>query len=190
MKFSVVGFVVLIPVFGFSQESNNLSRDTIMPWLMSQKIEWKDFMGTLNPDVFAYALTSYKIDIIPDNVIVDSNDKIINYQDLMVVANFYKKQSWSISKDTNLLNHERLHFDIAELYARKIRKRFSELKEIKEQRYSVYWNEYSKLWKACRVFQKQYDLETNHGAKQPENDKWISKVNVLLKSLDKFAIEI
>lgn len=180
---------VFICSLGFSQEFNKTHLDTVIPWSRSEKIEWKDFLGKLNPDIFAYAITSYKIDIMPEHVAVDANDNILNYQDLTVVANFYKKQSWTISKDTNLLNHERLHFDIAELFARKIRKRFSELKSLKEQQFSVYWDEYSVLWKACKDFQKQYDIETNHGAKEEENHKWSKKVNSQLDRLEIFALK-
>ena len=187
MKYALVAyFFVSMALSAFSQVNKESKNDTIIAWSASKAIEWGDFQGKLNPDIFAYALTSYKIDIIPDNVMVDSNDNIRNYQDLTVIANFYKKQSWSISDDQGLLDHERLHFDIAELFARKIRKRFSELKAIEEKRFTVYWNEYSTLWKACRAFQKQYDLETNHGAKKNENDQWILKVKALLESIDSF----
>ena len=164
----------------FSQENKVLSHDSIVTWSKTYKLEWSDYTGQLNPDVFAYAVTSYKIDIIPEHVKVDAQDHILNYQDLTVLANFYKNHSWTISTDIDLLNHERLHFDIAELFARKIRTRFSELKTAKEKRFSVYWDEYSTLWKACRQLQKQYDLETNHGAKKAENDQWIAKINALL----------
>jgi hypothetical protein len=134
----------------------------------------------MNPDIFAYAVTSYKIEILPENVQVDPKNNILNYQDLTVLAKFHKNQSWTVSDDLDLLNHERLHFDIAELFARKIRKSFFKLKTAKERSYSKYWNAYTVLWKECRLQQKQYDLETNHGTKKIENDKWIAKINALL----------
>lgn len=174
-------FILLILCnYAFSQENYLITNDTVITWNKSYKLKWEDFSGKLNPNVFAYAVTSYKIDIIPENVSVDSNDTILNYQDLDVQANFYKNQSWTVSKDLDLLSHEQLHFDIAELYARKIKARFSELKALKEKRFSVYWNEYSMLWKACRQLQKEYDIETNHGAKKTENDEWVLKINTLL----------
>ncbi len=176
-------------MISFSQERKEIMKDTVIPWNKSQKLKWKDFLGTLDPDIFAYALTSYKIDIIPESVAVDNNDNILNYKTLSVTANFYKKQSWSVSQDLNLLNHEQLHFDIAELFARKIRKRFSELKTIEEKRFSVYWNEYSKLWKDCRAFQKQYDIETNHGAKLDENKKWAENIGSLLEAFKEYACQ-
>ncbi|GAA4892024.1 hypothetical protein GCM10023311_15560 [Flaviramulus aquimarinus] len=173
---------IILGYHSFSQEDNNT-----MPWNASNKLEWKDYKGTLNPEIIAYASTSYKIDIIPENVIVDLNDYIVNYQDLTVVANFYKNHSWTVSNDVELLNHERLHFDIAELFARKIRKRFSELKNSGEKRFARYQNEYNALWQSCRVFQKKYDSETNHGAKKNESGIWYKKVAALLENFKNFA---
>ncbi len=164
----------------FSQENKTSINDSIISWSKTNKLQWNDYKGTMNPNIFAYAVTSYKIDIIPENVKVDAQDHILNYQDLTVHANFYKNHSWTISADVDLLNHEQLHFDIAEIYARKIRQRFAELKSAKEKRFSTYWDEYNALYKACRVLQKQYDLETNHGAKKAENDAWLEKINALL----------
>lgn len=164
----------------FSQENKTSKIDDIITWSKADKLEWQDYTGAMNPDIFAYAITSYKIDIIPENVKVDAHDHILNYQDLTVRANFYKNHSWTISSDAELLNHEQLHFDIAELYARKIRVRFTELKAAKEKRFSTYWDAYNTLWLACRQLQKQYDLETNHGAKKAENDAWHVKISAEL----------
>lgn len=178
--FSTFFTLCFVCSFLFSQENKISIDDNIISWSNTNKLQWHDYKGTMNPDIFAYAVTSYKIDIIPENVKVDAQDHILNYQDLTVQANFYKNHSWTISADVNLLNHEQLHFDIAELYARKIRQRFAELKTAKEQRFSRYWDEYNALYKACRLLQKQYDVETNHGAKKLENDAWIEKINALL----------
>lgn len=170
----------------FSQEKKPIENDSIISWNASKKLEWKDFNGKLNPNIFAYAVTSYKIEIIPQNVIVDANDQMPGYKDLDVLANFYKKQSWTISDDIELLNHEQLHFDIAELFARKIRKRFLELKTSKEKNFNKYQHAYNILWKECRLLQKQYDIETNHGANKTENTSWENKVNTQLLNLKDF----
>lgn len=178
------GFLVLFQLF--AQEKKELPNDSILSWNNTIKLKWADFEGELNPNVFAYAVTSYKIDIIPENVKVDKNDNIQNYEQLTVVASFYKKQSWTVSSNIELLKHEQLHFDIAELFARKIRKRYSELKSTKQKAYSTYWKEYSLLWKECREMQKQYDSETNHGANNEKNLNWNVKIAASLEALENF----
>ena len=79
----------------FSQENRIYIDDNIISWSNTNKLQWHDYKGTMNPDIFAYAVTSYKIDIIPENVKVDAQDHILNYQDLTVKANFYKNNSWT-----------------------------------------------------------------------------------------------
>jgi len=187
MKHYVSLLIIFLTLFAFSQDKNASENDSIISWNNERALQWSDFQGKLNPEVFAFAVTSYKIEIIPEHVIVDQDDNIQNYDVLNVVTNFYKYHSWTVSTDNDLLKHEQLHFDIAELFARKIRKRFSELKSTNEKGFSTYWKAYNTLWIACRKLQKQYDAETNHGVKKVENLKWIEKIIHDLDTLKHFS---
>jgi len=163
--------------------------DSKIVWDSAKKVLWSDFQGKVNPEVFGNALTAYKIDFFPENVFVDEQDRIRNYQNLTVKARFYKKESWKTPNVNNLvLIHEQLHFDIAELYARKIRKRFQELKINKETRFTVYSKEYKILWRECRKYQSDYDYETHHGIKDEINKTWKEKVYKELASLEKYEL--
>ncbi|MGY5353228.1 DUF922 domain-containing protein [Wenyingzhuangia sp. IMCC45533] len=175
MRSFVKVIVFLSSLFGFSQTQE-------MRWT-ENKLTWDDFKGAYEPKSSGSAKTCYKINISPSNVQTDIHDHIINYEVVTVEAVFLPEKSWSIDKknDSNLLRHEQLHFDIAELFARKIRKRFRELKDVKDARFSEYQNAYSTIWKACRKFQKKYDSETIHGIKRKVNDEWSEKVS---KELD------
>ncbi len=113
-------------------------------------------------------------------------DNIQNYENLTVVAKFYKDKSWVTSRTDGLLAHEQLHFDIAELYARKIRKKFSELKSVNEQRFAVYASAYELLWQECREYQKMYDSQTKNGILTEENNIWINKVLNEIMELNEF----
>lgn len=187
MKGKVVWLFVLIMNLSFSQNIM-VDNESKVSWNSERKINWGDFKSKLAPSKFSNAKTSYKIEIIPENVLVDENDRIKDYEKLTVVANFFKKESWSGSKDENLLIHERLHFDIAELFARKIRKRFSELKRNKESRFKVYSSEYSKLWNKGRNFQNKYDVETSHGINLVENKEWVLRVKNQISSLKEYEL--
>lgn len=113
---------------GISQTSKMKVPDSIIVWSVASELMWADFKGSSDDVLFGAASTSYKIDIIPDNVMVDEDDNIQGYEKMNVSARFYKNQSWTTTTKNSILIHERLHFDIAELFARKIRKRFEELK--------------------------------------------------------------
>lgn len=176
----------LLGTGALSQNSYPNSDSNTIIWNQDQKLEWRDFTGVLDPNIFGNALTSYKIEIVPENVLVDAEDNIQGYENLTVVAKFYKDKSWTISQNENLLAHEQLHFDIAEVYSRMLRKKFSELKRMKEKRFSVYASAYEVLWQECRQYQKKYDSETKNGVLKVENNMWIHKIKQEILELDGF----
>ena len=179
--------LLLISSIAFSQSKTAVIDNSIIVWKESQKLEWKDFSGEMDKDVFGTAKTVYKIEIVPIEVYVDEDDNIQNIEQLSVIAHFYKNLSWTSSRNVALLAHEQLHFDIAELYARKIRKRFSQLKSNGEFRFSQFQFEYSKLMNACKNFQKKYDLETKHGSNINMNKQWIKTIRNSLKELEYYS---
>jgi len=142
-------------------------------WEASKKLTWNDFQGKTDSINFGKAKTSYRIRIIPENVTVDENDNIYGYEKMTVQAEFDKNHSWSLAKfDTVVLAHEQLHFDIAELFARKIRKQFHENIIAQKKTYERFWADYKKLWSECSTFQKKLDNETNHGRNKEQNKLW------------------
>jgi hypothetical protein len=150
-------------------------------WEKDLKLEWSDFKAKPNTELLAFAETKYTIEILPNEVAVDSNNNVIDYQSLTVVAIFYCELSWVYQEDDFLLAHEQLHFDIAALYAQKMRTKFEELKKQKIADFDLYAQVYQDLWKECSILQKQYDKETNHGLLREENKKWTIEIR---KQLD------
>jgi predicted secreted Zn-dependent protease len=174
MKFNVT--LLIIVLFGLK-----INAQSVIPWSKDRKLVWSDFKGTPNEEVFAYAQAAYKIEIIPSDVLIDTENNIQDYKKLSIQTNFYTKSSWVTDKSDYLLAHEQLHFDIAELFARKIRVAFENLKKQKVATFDAYINAYKKLWVECRKMQKEYDKKTNHGLKVKENKEWINKVNLQSK---------
>lgn len=162
--------------------------DDIIDWEYNNKLRVQDFEGNLDVDALGDAKTSYKIEIYPRNVLVDENDNIKNYRSLTVKAQFYKKASWfkQAVDSEDLLVHEQLHFDTAELYTRKIRKQFEYLKKKGETRFEIYYGVYKNTWQACREYQKTYDDAITHGFDKAANEKWVLKVISQLKELDAY----
>ena len=97
-----------------------MSSDTIISWNVRSNLSWFDFQGKTNPFDLGMAMTSYEIKILPEIVTVDEEDRIQGVERLTADARFYTNLSWSTSIRADILAHEQLHFDIAEVYARKI----------------------------------------------------------------------
>ena len=82
------------------------------------------------------------------------------------------------------MDHEQLHFDITELYARKIRKRFKELQDMGETDYEEYVKIYYELEKELDAFQQKYDSEVYF--REQNQKEWIEKIAKELEELKEY----
>src|SRR5687768_2492955 len=110
--------ILLLPVITNAQPAGEPEEDVIS-WNEFYKLQWHDFQGEPGEDARGDAGAAVQIKAKPFLV-----KKEIKYD---VVALFNRNKSWARGQSTTLLAHEQLHFDIAELYARKIRKKIKEL---------------------------------------------------------------
>src|SRR5687768_6828529 len=98
---------------GQSRSASVDDRGTIT-WNEFYRLQWHDFQGEPQENSIGDAGTVVQIKAKPYLV-----KKQVRYD---VYALFNRKKSWARDYSESLLAHEQLHFDIAELYARKIRK--------------------------------------------------------------------
>ena len=82
-----------------------------------------------------------------------------------------------------LLDHEQLHFDIAELAARRLRTRFEDFKDGCAEPGGVESIQAMvvEIDRELQEEQSRYDRETNHGADARTQDRWRRRVQGLLK---------
>ncbi len=90
---------------------------------------------------------------------------------------FICKKSFLKDSSGNLLNHEQLHFDITELYARRIRQQLSQKlilddKNISSAIQKIYNTQIAELNKA----QDKYDKETAHGTNAIKQKEWSDSI--------------
>ncbi len=113
-------------------------------------------------------------------------------------ATFDKSKSWfkPEGKVPEVLAHEQCHFDITELYVRKLRQQlanadFKKKNDFQKQLTKMFNDNNSK----CAKAQRDYDAETKHGIDKEEELKWQKKVALELNELDayrdeKFVVEV
>lgn len=167
-----------------------VNSENVIQWQEGYLLQVDDFQK-IRKENDSYSHTAYKIEFYPSEVLVDANDYIQGYENLTVVAEFHMNKShFHPDYEADLLGYEQITFDIAELYARKIRKRFQELKEKKERRFSLYNYEYNILWKECLEYQSDFNKATNNGWESEDAvAKWRLKVNNELNSLQEYIIK-
>ena len=147
-------------------------------WNEFYKLSWDNFDAKPSEDIFGDAGTAVKIVAKPYKA-----GKKISYN---VYALFDRLKSWTCEKDPYLLAHEHLHFDIAEVTARRIRKKVAELSAKDEKDLSRYNNAINKLLKESNELDRRYDIETLHGAIASKQAYWQAQIEAELKLLDAY----
>jgi hypothetical protein len=158
-KFIIIALSCILSVTTYAQEN-------FIVWNENKHLEWNDFSGqandTSNYDAEAFAEVSYRYSF--------KNTKDFHFD---VVANFNKNTSWSKKEhqSQDLLKHEQLHFDIAELYARKMKEVFdnySYTDDFAEEIIRLF-NEKKAEYHAL---QRRYDDDTNHSLNKEKQSEW------------------
>lgn len=173
------GLIIIICTSVAKYSNFENQEDDKILWSSKRKLIWDDFKGAV-PDTiepFLAAITGYTIKLhyeCLDNIVL--NYKIENY--------FIKSKSWTITTDTQTLAHEQLHFDIAELYARKIRKSFDSLRLRKNNNVDIYNKIYHSIISKCENYQDLYDKKVIGNNKNQQ--QWIKKIGAELARLKRY----
>jgi predicted secreted Zn-dependent protease len=155
-----------------------IKRNDNIEWNEFYKLQWHDFQGERGESSIGDAGTAVQIKAKPFYV----KDKI----EYDVYAYFNRKKSWSTDKSDALLAHEQLHFDIAEWYARKIRKKIKQLRSSGVNDVDIYNSHIRVLLEESNEVDMQYDMETLHGAMAKKQAAWKKKVSEALEDLSDY----
>ncbi|MBV8326533.1 DUF922 domain-containing protein [Chryseobacterium sp.] len=153
-------------------------------WKEDQKLTWDNFKSPVNsrnrPDVAAYTSCGWEY-----SVVKSTNPKAP--VTIVIKTVFTENKSWKDVSQINdyVLLHEQKHFDIAELFVRKMRKAVAENIRNSGDYNRVFNGIYNKISSEYKNFQTAYDKETAHGLnkeKQAEYNAVIAKELEYLKS--------
>jgi hypothetical protein len=105
-----------------------------------------------------------------------------------VRAAFDPSRSWwrstrgRMELDAQLLEHEQLHFDLAEVVARQIRKRLDEFKNacVEPGGTEPIHDMVSRADQELQEEQQRYDRETSHGMNARAQEQWKRRIKALL----------
>lgn len=149
------------------------------PWCEDRPLSWADFRGPAK-DWDVAAVTYCSISLTPER----SGPERDEWR-WIVVASFNADSSFYFPSkaDAQVLAHEQLHFDIAELYARKIRQALDVHPALNsEKAHRIY----TQLYTDYAAFQAKYDLETKSGIDKDEQQKWQEKVGKMMQQLARY----
>ena len=143
--YSLSAFTLSFCVNMSAQTIKGVENDSIITWDKSRQLVWDDFKDAVDwNDPIGNAMTSYKIVVVPENVLVD--EEII----FKITRNYRLWQTlllpfleW-INVPENLLRHEQTHFDIGNS-SLKLKKALWNIKEPGKEAFSVYYSEFKEL---------------------------------------------
>tara|TARA_R100001230_G_C5589489_1_gene106097 strand:+ start:106 stop:636 length:531 start_codon:yes stop_codon:yes gene_type:complete len=170
-------------VFSLNTHAQSEFKDSKIAWRTGAKLEWTDFQGKPpENDGITKAETSSEIIISAEYF----EGEIPNFK---VRNSFIKNKSWTRTNSKKVLLHEQLHFDISQLFARKISKKFSELKNNGELDVEAYIAEFDRLRNEEEKLQQKYDSETNFIDDKKIMNQWVKFIEQELDKLKKFKVE-
>lgn len=173
---NILFFLLLIGTYAQSQET--------ITWSSAYALQWPDFKGEPRINGDAVAVTASGITFGYTTTRYDNGR--IDYE-FDIKAQFYPNRSYYLKERVTqiTLDHERLHFDIAELHARKFRKvvaqtRFS--RNIDNEVEVIY----NRINRDLREMQQLYDKETNHSINIEKQKAWQDYVARQLSSFGEY----
>jgi hypothetical protein len=171
---------VQIFLLSFLFSTNNVFAQDTIHWRSDYKLTWHDFKGkpdtTLEFGAITYASIQYSFKSSGTSL----HTKVYCY--------FNKLTSWVYLKSDIGLVHEQGHFDIAELFARRLRKAFKEYQfnalTVKGDLRSIF----ERTIKERKRMDDSYDKETNFSRNKRAQELWNQKIAQALKRLEQFKL--
>lgn len=176
--------LIAIVLLYFSGQLISVSKEAeIIVWQESKPLTWEDFKGKPQKR-FAAASTHYNI----RKYVNKGKQK--DSATIEIMAVFFCEQSWKKEKWVNesVLRHEQKHFDIVELYARKLRKLIKDESylsfDVLEQKSDSL---YAMIDKEMDAYQDLYDDETDGSMNGEQQRLWEEKIMDAIHNLNDYA---
>lgn len=159
-------FLLFINLICIQNSANDVTIPDSIEWRKEIKLSWENFQTIEDSISDLGALSNLSI-------FCDFNRES---DSLIIVTKtlFIRKGSWIVSKNksTELLKHEQIHFDIAEIYRRKLVDLLSKSIFYRKGYANDIKTHYNKLFKEYKTEQSKYDLETDHSKNIEKQKEW------------------
>ena len=174
MKFAAVCIAFLLPLWLPAQDPG----EELIDWSENRRLTWSDYKASPDRNSDAAATTTTYLSI-SYNISDDFSYRI--------ESKFSKSRSWGIHKTPYILAHEQGHFDISEIFARKLNKKMLEYKFNKRTYQQELKRIYQEILDEKETLQNNYDRETNHSINKEKQAEWLKRIEKLLKEYENYA---
>lgn len=150
-----------------------------IPWNSDYRLTWDDFQSEPRKGTEAVASTSTSL-----GIAYQLQGGKLSYD---ITCNFSKVKSWGLMKTDYILAHEQGHFDITEIYARKLNEALQNYDFNKRTFKNDIGNIYQSIVKQKEELQKMYDGESDHSRNRKLQYEWLEKIRVMLEETEEFG---
>jgi hypothetical protein len=165
---------LLLPLCSIGQKA-----EALVEWNANRRLTWEDYKA--NPDMNSGAAASTTTFL---GIEYNFSNGNFGYK---ITSNFSKDRSWGLHKTDYILSHEQGHFDIAEVYARKLNKEMAAYKFNRSTFQQDLKRIYDGVLNEKEKTQDDYDRETNHSIKKEKQAEWLEKIARLLEEYKDYA---
>lgn len=150
-------------------------------WESGRPLQWSDYKGECKSDAAATCT----------NIYMETSVDKEGYIFFSVKAVFIPEMSYvspTSSRSEELLRHERLHFDLTEVYARRLKYRLAQFQHTRNKqdvREAEYW--YTTIVDEWRKAQATYDLESEHSQNEIFQKSWEARIKNELEKSKQYA---
>lgn len=176
-----IRLIILLLLFSeicFSQENS----DSTIYWNKIYKLKCSDFRGE-HGDTSKYIVAISMIEIRSKGF---WSNNLPNYKIFVV---FHRSTSWNTDTTCSILTHEQLHFDMAEFYARKLRKHIAELRQNHNSELQDYSSIIANIYEEWTQAINKYDQETSHGESKSKQEEWNEKIAKDMEGLKDYEVD-
>lgn len=144
----------------------------LIPWQMDKRLIWDDFLCEPRRGTDAVASTSTSL-----GIAYQLNNGHLSYH---ITCYFNKEKSWGLLKTDYILAHEQGHFDITEIFARRLNEALQNYKFNKRTFKRDIGNIYESIVRQKEEYQKAYDAESDHSRNRKVQYDWLERIESLL----------
>jgi hypothetical protein len=178
---SLFATLLCIPLAIIAQDRSTITDndEELLAWRADRKLNWDDYKAAPKTDSDAAASTTTYLTI---SYNISSN----NFS-FKIESKFSKTRSWGLHKTQYILSHEQGHFDIAEIFARKLYQKMREYSFDRDSYQKDLKKIYQDILDEKREMQEDYDRETNHSINREKQAEWLKKIEKKLEEFRNYA---
>ena len=153
--------------------------EEFIPWIPDRRLNWDDFLCEPKRNTDAVASTSTSL-----GIAYQLKNNKLTYQ---LTCNFSKVRSWGLVKTPYILAHEQAHFDITEIFARRLHQALQNYKVNKTTFQQDINRIYENVVNSKEAFQKLYDSQTDHSRHKGRQQDWLERIHEIMQETEPFA---